>query len=131
MRFDLVEALFLDRLADVMDIPIKYDNTESLTIPKPYLLPDHVPALPIDSTLSGAMPIHEGYWIVNIFTEPNKFVTPGLEIAQRIADAFPRASKIEAPNGGYLTISLHPRVIAGYADGDAWRTPLRLDYEAS
>jgi hypothetical protein len=96
----------------------------------PYLVFDHVPVSRTDDTLSGGVPISRGFLMVTVMSEIGTFASTATDTAEDVAALYPYALRF-AVTGGTITITNPPEVMQGYPDGPHWRTPVKINYEAS
>ncbi|PHR93490.1 MAG: hypothetical protein COA78_32835 [Blastopirellula sp.] len=111
--------------------PIVYENKDSGAVVRPRLVLTMVRGSRVDPTLTGGGTTrHTGFMQVSIVSELDQHAFPSENLADDIADHFPRGLKLAGESGGTVTISGAEIGIA-YRDGPDWRLPVKIDYLAS
>jgi hypothetical protein len=108
--------------------PIVWEN-KAADPAVPYLRIENVRVNVLGQTLSEGAEHHRGFLSINVLCEIDKFDTAALAIAQSIKDRFPMGFRATAGDG-QVTIMQPPTILQGYKDGELWRTPVRVPYEA-
>jgi hypothetical protein len=116
----------------VEELPLRtvlLENRDSLPA-RPYVVVELVRVGKTDSTLNGGKAIHRGFLQATVVSKLDVFAGEGLEIAEEVAAVFPYALRFSAGDG-QVVIWKPPQVEQSFRDGPDWRTPIRVDYEAS
>lgn len=98
--------------------------------PVPYLIFEVVPVSRTDDTLRGGATISRGFAVVTVISALNAFATSATTTAESIASLYPYTLRLPV-TGGEITITQPPEVMQGYPDDTYWRTPVKINYEAS
>lgn len=125
-----IETALGQRLDAAAIAPVIFPNRETAA-PVPSILFEHLPTVRRDDTLAGGGEVAEGYAVMACLTTRDAFSTAGLAMAEEVRALFPYASRLALAGGRALVITAPPRVLPGYPDGDAWRTPVRVDYRTT
>lgn len=125
---DISDTLEAHLVAGVGLPPIVWPN-KAAEHEAPYLIYEQVPTSTIDPTLTGFRARYRGYLMISVLSDRDAFRTPGLSIAQAVKARFPYASRLPAGDGHVVIVQV-PEILQGYRDGDLWRTPVRVNYEA-
>jgi hypothetical protein len=123
------EALCRRLVEALTDYTVVQENRDSLPAP-PYLVTEIVRVSKTDATLTGVKPVHRGYLQVSVISETDVFNDQGLRIAEEAAAVYPYPLRIAAGDGE-IVITKPPQVEQAFRDGPDWRTPVRVDYEAT
>jgi hypothetical protein len=117
------------RLAALIGVPfIVWDNKSANPTP-PYLRAEIVRVSKTNPNVANGRPRFRGMMMVAVLTPLDEFTTPGLTIAQSICEQFAYGLRLAAGDGS-VVISQEPEILTGYRDGQLWRTPVRVPYEA-
>jgi hypothetical protein len=106
-----------------------WENRDSIPA-RPYIALEVVRLAPRDRTVSATKTEFAGFLQASVVAELDQFANPSLEMAEEIAGLFPTGQSIPAGDVT-ITIMKPPHIQQGYRDGPDWRTPVKIDYEAS
>ena len=96
---------------------------------KPFGLVEIVRIQRRDDTMEGQQTISQGRMVVTVVDELNKSTRAANTLADSIAALFPMSSRIPV-TGGEIVITKPADIREGQRDGNTWRTPVLIDYEA-
>lgn len=123
-----IENAFGNRLADANLAAVVWPNKSKNLPDKPYIPFDHVPTENENIALNGnGGEIERGYFTVTVVAELNKFSNAANDIADQVAELFPKALELDVGDRK-LRIARRPKPLKGYRDGSDWRVPTRIDY---
>jgi len=129
MTLNEIETALGQHLADIDDMPpIAWPN-RTFTPPADGLYVEfrHVPGERVDDTVSGGYPYQSGIALLTVVTKAGEFSTAANELAQSIADAFPKALRL-AVGGGFVLMYAPARFGTPFQDGAYWRQPISVFY---
>jgi hypothetical protein len=122
-----IEAAIGQRLAAGVDtLPIAWPN-QSFTPTGKYVEFRHAPNTRTDPVISGGYAYQQGLFLLTLVVPAGGFATEANDIAQSIADLFPKALRL-ATATGKVVINEPTSFGTGFVDGAYWRQPVRISY---
>lgn len=110
--------------------PIVWPNKNAVPPSRPYLVFQMARTGIVSPMLAGGTRVYsDGFAMVTVVAQTDKFATPAGRIADSIAALFPAGKRI-AVTGGQITIAKRAEVLDGYTDDTNWRVPVRITYRA-
>jgi hypothetical protein len=125
MTFDNIEQAIGLRLAG-LGKPVAWPNRD-FTPNGTYIEFRHSPGARFDETIDATGPRQTGIVLLTVVTRAGGFATEANNLAQTIADLFPKALRIPAGSGKVL-ISAPSSLGPPFQDGAYWRQPVRVFY---
>ena len=127
---EIVDALH-GRLLDLDPArTIVWPNTVPTSPAYPYLIVDVQPVAITDPTVKGTIEIHRGFAFVYVMDKRHSGEEQSLTVAEAVKALFPRGDRISTASGE-VCITEPPQIMTGYTDKPHWRTPVKINYEAS
>lgn len=127
MTFDQIETAIGQHLEGMPNCP-------SIAWPNHDYAPDgvyiefrHAPTDRLDDVISGGFPYQIGIFLLTVVVPAGGFTTQANQIAQDIANRFPKALRI-GTGGGNIVIYAPTSLGNGFQDGAYWRQPVRVSY---
>lgn len=114
----------LEAMADCP--PIAWENKD-FPPSFPYIEFRHAPTTRLDETVDCTGPIEVGIVLLTVVTKQDAFTNEALDLAQSVADHFPKGLRL-AGTGGTVLIYAPAAPASGFVDGNAWRLPVRVFY---
>lgn len=127
MTFNQIERALGLRLAAIADqTPIAWPNKD-FTPATPYFEFRHVPTSRVDETTGGGFAYQTGIALITVVVARDGFSTEANDLAQAVADGFPKALRLDA-GAGKVVISAPASLGTPFVDGVYFRLPVSVSY---
>ncbi len=126
--FAQIENAIGQHLAGMASAPaIAWPNADFTPGADPYLEFRHSPNGSFDPVIAGGYAYQIGLALITVVSPAGGFATAANDIAQAVADRFPKALRLTAGTGK-VVINAPSSIALGFQDGAYWRVPVRVGY---
>lgn len=126
--FAEIENAIGQRLASMTNVPpIAWPNDSFVPGLDPYLEFRRSPNGSFDPVIAGGYAYEIGLALITVASPAGVFATASNDIAQQVANRFPKALRMTA-GSGRVVINAPPSVAPGFQDGAYFRLPVRISY---